>query len=205
MIQVAGYDPKTSLIHYSHPMSRYGLNPYGDPMYRIVLNGSRRNMLGGIDGKTGVVGYHWAVTYDRIPMNSWILEKWLSPSEFTDLSKEQWDLEYRDPVTGLLLLGPFPDRGDYQLVISIAPEDIVDFNIEKLIQWQQMGRDHTLGERIDALARQYAAEEKAKDEILEGTLREKLPAFGVRPIFSSKVRRGSERAEGRELPILVTN
>jgi hypothetical protein len=203
MIQITGYDPKSSLIHYSHPMSRYGLNPYGSNLYRIVLNGSRRNMLGGTDGVTGVAGYHWAVTYDRIPLNSWILEKWLSPSEFTDLSKEQWNLEYRDPATGLLLLGPFPDRGDYQLIISIAPEDIVDFNIEKLIQWQQMGREHTDQERKSALLAEYAKEEQAKDVILEGTLREKLPAFGVRPMFSSRVGRGSERAEGRELPIVV--
>jgi hypothetical protein len=204
MIQVTGYDPKTSLVHYCHPMAKYGLNQYGDPMYRIVLNRTRRNMLGGIDGKTGVVGYHWAVTYDRVPPNSWILEKWLSPSEFTNLSKEQWNLEYRDPATGLLLLGPFPDRGDYQLIISIAPEDIVDFNIEKLIQWQQMGRNNSQQEIKDAILRDYAKDEAKRDVILEGTIREKLPAFGVRPMFSSRVHRGSERAEGRELPILVT-
>jgi hypothetical protein len=153
-----------------------------------VLAASRRNLVGGLwpDGK---IGYEWVLTYENLPKGSWVLEKWLSPGEFAG-SKEDWDLLYRDPATGFLLLGPYPDRGEYQMVFTLDQTDVSQFNLEEIIKMIEHGKSNSAQSVKDACRRAYEKEEAAKDAIIEGTLRERLPAFGVRPMFSSAVGRG---------------
>src|ERR1035441_2170118 len=104
------YDPVSSLRHWPTPMSQYGKTPYGDNLYRIVFRDSRRHLVGGT-WPDGGSGYHWVPKY-RARDSAWIVGRGRPES----MTKLQWDTQLIDPISGWLLLGPYPARGDYELV-----------------------------------------------------------------------------------------
>ena len=213
------YDPVTSLRHYPVPMARFGQNPHGENLYRIVLASSRRHLVGGAWHKTcpdcegsGGIGeargrckrcdgigrlqneqaYHWVPKY-RSLKNAWILEKWRSAFEVHRMTKEQWDLTMVDPVSGWLLLGPYPSRGEYELA-WVFDKGVDADNIDQVIGALNKGRDRTFGQVREAHAKEYAAEEKEIDDGLYGAHREAYSAYGSRPFSSSRVHGGTKTA-----------
>lgn len=182
------YDPVAQLRHYPISMRRFGLNPYGEPLYRIVFAPSRRYLVVG-EWPDGSNCAQWTPLYRQLG-NIWVMEKWRSGEEFAKCTKEQWN-ESR------LILGPFPDRGDYELCHSfeVVPPD--DCSIEKLItmlECRATDQENALWHRKDA-------EKQTKDTrtIAEDMIRNKLPAFGGRVLASSRIQRGTKTA-----PLLLT-
>ena len=117
---------------YPLPMSRYGLNPYGENLYRIVYAPSVRKMVGGkfADGYTG---YRSRPAYRHIGPY-WVIEKWISAFELTRMTEEQYRSAYIDKATGLFPTGPYPSRGVYYYceTLSCNPSEA---NIDKLVMW----------------------------------------------------------------------
>lgn len=136
------YDPATSLQHHPTSMQRFGLNPYGQPLYRIVFSASRRNLVGG-QWPDGSNHFEWAPTYNQISPAAWVLEKWLSSDDFAGVSKEYWE-------DNLLILGPWPERGEYQHAHTFEACGPTDANLDKLISWIEAGRNTSWQDNLDA-------------------------------------------------------
>lgn len=184
------YDPKTSLRHWPTPMAQYGLNPYGEPKWRIVFAPSRRILAGNQQ-----TGFHWVQAYRsrlgsdptdaRLCVPVWILEGWRSAWDFCKMSRERWNAE-------MLILGPYPERGEYDLCHVFSPVLPDDCNIEKLISWIEAGRTKSFQDNLDACRAQYDQETKDRQREVEGRIHNAYPAFGGTAIASSRVARGTK-------------
>lgn len=175
------YDPTISLRHYPLPMRRFGLNPYSEPLYRIVFAPSRRNLAGGVDGQA----YRWVSTY-RYLGEAWVLERWLPAEEFAKCSREKWDRE-------LLILGPWPERGEYvhAHTFTCSPTDA---NIEKLVSWIEEGKKRRFQEHLDACREEYDQDTKERRNKMDAIIRNALPAFGSAPFAGGRGGRGTKTA-----------
>jgi hypothetical protein len=175
------YDPIKNLQHYpiSGGMRRFGLNVYGEPLFRVVFAPSRRYLVVGDYAR-------WEVLHKHLG-NVWIMERWLPAEQFAKCSKEEWE---RDN----LVLGPWPSKGEYELchVFDVAPPS--DASIDTLITWIEYGRRIPFGEtlqfqREDAKREKLATQAKAEDMI-----RNRLPAFGSNPFVGGRGHRGTKTA-----------
>lgn len=201
------YDPVTDLRHYPLPMGRFGKNPYGENLYRIVYSDSRRNLVGGL-WNDGTKGYRWAPTYDQI-RGKWVLERWLAADEFAGCSRESWDSTLVDPNSGYLLLGPYPFRGEYQHCHTFETCDPLNANLDKLISWIEEGRRRRFTEHRAACQKSYEDEAKSRRGNMDALIGNALPAYGTRPFISGTgVSRGTKtdyplrrRAEELGLPV----
>jgi len=173
------YDPVSDLRHYPIAMSRFGLNPQGAPLYRIVFSPSRRYLVVGDVAE-------WRVLHKNLgPV--WIMERWLPAELFAKCTRDEW-------IRDMLVLGPWPESGEYELchVFDTAPP--ADASIETLITWIEAGRnipfrDTLQFQREDAKRELLSTRAKAEDMI-----RNLLPSFGVNPMVGFKGGRGTKTA-----------
>ena len=186
------YDPAVNLRHYPVPMSKYGTNPFGENLYRIVFTESRRHLVGGM-WPDGSMAYHWVPKYRQIS-SAWILERW----RFEPMTKFQWERDLVDPVSGWPLFGPYPARGDYDLcwefdhgVDSDSMDNVVAFIEKRMVRSFQDTRD--------MISQGYEAEEKETRQNNFLDMRDTFPAFGSAPMTSGRFGRGT-----KTLPDAVT-
>jgi hypothetical protein len=169
--------PKPS--HWPMPMARFGLNPFGEPLYRVVFAPTVRRLIFGTfaDGYTGA---RVRKSYADVG-NKWILEKWISGFEDTKMSPaeyERWGP--RDPQSGMLINGPYPHRGTYNLVHEFDHEGQVH-GAHLIIELVERGAKRTLGE---VQANNRMLDEKREKEDAEKRflrVRETEPLYGIRP------------------------
>ena len=185
------YDPAVNLRHYPMPMAKYGLNPFGEPLYRIVCASTRRNLCGGpwADGSQ----YRLVKTYPEISF-PWILERWHSALEFSGMSREQWDR------TMLENSGPYPSRGDYNLA-WVFDLGVGEENLDNIIEACERGRSHSATELHQQHEATYRQEEKATQDACYQQIRESYSAFGTRPMAGYGGGRGTKTAR----PMLSAN
>lgn len=186
---LAEYDPVTDLRHWPTPMSRFGKTPFGDNLYRIVFRDSRRHLVGGCwaDGSTG---YHWVPKY-RAVSSPWILERWYNAFEFTKMTQARWDREMVDPVSGWLILGPYPTRGEYDLVWQFDAGVDAD-SLEKIVGAIERARGRSWEDVRGAHKAEYEYEEKETSTNNYLDLRDGMTAFGGAPLASSRIGRGTK-------------
>ena len=158
-------DPKTALQHYPVSMERFGKNPYGENLWRIVFAPSRYHLLHGNDGSS-----KWAPMYRHVGPY-WVLEKWMSADAFAGMSRTRWERE-------MLILGPWPERGEYQLAHVFEACGPVDANLDKLIQWIMAGYRNSYQTVKDGVMAQVEAEQKDVRRQLGDKIENLLPAFG---------------------------
>lgn len=180
------YDEKTSVQHYPLSMARFGLNPYGEHLYRLVHGSSRRYLVAG-EWPDGSVGAKWVIKYKQ-HQRDWVLEKWRSAEEICPEGKDWWALQI-----GV----PFPDRGDYELAHAFEVVHPDNCDLDKLIAWVEAGKRFSLYEKIVDQRAGAQAEKKATAAMALDISRNRLPAFGCRPFFSRRVARGSEKIVGK--------
>jgi hypothetical protein len=151
-------------------LAKYGTNLFGEPLYRIVWSETRTYLSGGLwTDFTDSESKHLlreVAEYRRVPLygsqQRWVLEKWCPPETYG--SPEIWDDENRDEKTGLLTLGPFPSRGEYEHVhtfevnghyVPLVPETInaICYLIEK-------SREFSFRQKKAALEAQQAKEDR---------------------------------------------
>ncbi len=124
------------------------------PLYRIVFSASRRNLIGG-EWPDGSNCYRWAPTYPHIQPDAWVLERWLSPEDFAQCSREYWE-------DNLMVLGPWPERGEYQHAHTFEACGPQDAGLDTLISWIEEGRKRSWQDNLDAVT---AQNEKRKQDL----------------------------------------
>jgi len=178
------YDPAVNIRHWPTPMSRYGKNPYGENLYRIVAAASVKHLVGG-EWPDGSRCYRWATRYPGVK-TFWILERWGMPA----MSKREWD-DMRDPFSGWPILGPYPSRGEYQLAFEFDQGVQAD-NLDQLIALLERKRLRSYQDHRDAVMRDYDAEGREMRSAADAEIRDAVTAFGMAPVSSRMVSRGSK-------------
>lgn len=168
--------------HYPISMARFGLNPYGANLYRLVFAPSVRHLIGG-RWRDGSVEYRSRPTYSKIG-NEWILERWISAKEYCDMTAEEYEIRFRNE-SGLFTMGPYPSEGVYTLCCDAAIRPEAIDSIGKLIEGIEFGRRNKSHERIvenqQLIAADLATDEKVQDDLMLSRIQENRPAFGNRP------------------------
>jgi hypothetical protein len=159
-------------------MGRFGLNPYNEPLFRIVFAPSVRMLVGG-QFADGFLGYRARPAYRNIG-NKWIVEKWLSAYDHTRLTAVEYDVRFRDPLTGLSITGPYPERGAWNWCHTFDACDPVNENIDQLIGLLQKAALNDPRANQRAILESMAREEAAEDAQRYDRCKELLPAFGIR-------------------------
>jgi len=185
------YDPVTSLRHWPTPLGKYGKTPFGDNLYRIVFTQSRRHLVGGL-WLGGETAYHWVPKY-RTVKASWVLERWYTAQEFTRMTRQQWDSTMVEPVSGWLLLGPYPSRGEYDLVWEFDAGVDAD-NLDKIIGAIERGRYRSFEDIRQFHKDEYEQEEKDTRRACQDEIRDAVTAFGNSPFAARGGSRGSKTA-----------
>lgn len=189
-----GYDPKTSIQIFPMSMGRFGLNPWGEPMYRIVLAESRCFLVNGKKRGDGAIRAQWMPLYPHIvdefgrPEGQWIIEKWLDAFTFTGMTPTRWN---RDK--DMLSLGPYPSRGEYAMCgnTQFRPADT---NIEKLIAMVNAGSKYSWAEKLNACRTKANGDQKVKDILCQDIIRDALPFHGTEPLAGYGGGRGTKTA-----------
>lgn len=182
------YDPIADIRHWPTSLRKYGLTPHGDPLYRIVFAPSRRYLVCG-EWPDGSNCAQWVPLY-RAMGDIWVMEKWRSPEEFHFKGKQHWDLNEAHR------LGPWPTKGEYQFCHGFEVSTPDDANIEKLITWINAGQNIRLADTIQWHRDDHERQLKENRAKADAIIRNALPAYGSRVVFSSKVGRGTEKVFG---------
>ena len=183
------YDPVLNLRHFPVPMARFGKNPFGENLYRIVFTSSRRHLVGG-RWPDGTTGYHWVPKYRKVKAG-WILERWNTAWQFAGMSQREWDTTMIDPVSGWLLLGPYPARGEYDLAWEFDAGVDAD-SLDKIIGAVELGRNRSFEDLRQFHKAEYAGEEKQWKGDANAEVRDAVTAFGNAALSSRLVSRGSK-------------
>jgi hypothetical protein len=141
-------EPGSDLVtHHPTPMARFGLNPHGEPMWRIVYADSVKRLVGGRwpDGKEE---YRLARTYQgKGAKGKWVLESWISALEHTGCTVEDYLIKFQSPgCVTTIQSEPYPYNGTYvQRHIFIGEpagveQLIFKWHSEKNITWAERRR-----------------------------------------------------------------
>lgn len=173
----------------------FGVNPYRKPLYRLVWGPSRYYMVGGgfedrgertaptntelfVEGKDTtlekkVSEYRWIQKY---PAPRWVLEKWLSAFAFGG-SRQTWELTMKDEESGLYVLGPYPEKGEYEECYIFPPGEPGASKVEEIVQMIEAGKRYSFQERKDAHLRELHKQKKASVDRAVGVWEESQGAF----------------------------
>ena len=162
---------------YPVPMSRYGLNPHGDPLYRIVYAPSVKKLVGG-KFADGFIGYRVRPAYRHIGAH-WIIEKWISAFDLTKMSEEQYKSAYSDRETGLFPTGPYPSRGVYHYCETLSCNP-AEANIDKLVMWLEHSKHVDPAENQRQLLEDLDKAEQADAKERYDWAKDKNRAMGIR-------------------------
>jgi len=182
-------DPQPILQHYPLPMRRFGVTPYAEPMYRIVWAPSRYYLVAG-DWPDGARGAKWMPLYSEFKKPIWVMEKWLPAERFAGCTREYWELHY-------LSLGPWPERGEYEVCHLFETSGPWDANLEKLIGLIE--HKPTLYETVIWHRRDAEKQLKQQRAFVDDKIRNLLPAFQTKPFASRLVARGTKTVPGLRL------
>lgn len=131
-------------------MKRYGLNPYGEPLWRVVWGESRFYLAGALGGRA-----EWLPLYG---FPCWVLEKWLTPEQFAG-TKQAWE---QAELTSGTLLGPYPSRGEYEPAHIFRNFEPTTGAIEKFMAWINAGKNYSYAEKKAALQAEIDKKESAR-------------------------------------------
>jgi hypothetical protein len=138
--------------HFPSDLKRFGVNLYGNPLWRCVWGESRFYLAADAKGE-----YQWLPLYFN-PF--WVLEKWI-PAEQWAGTREQWNLQEQMGVK----LGPYPSEGEYDtsfiFQIDGRPFEPTIGSIERVIKMVEAGRSISHMEKRAALQAQIDKKREA--------------------------------------------
>ena len=161
MILEVGSDAVT---HHPTPMARFGLNPFGAPIWRIVYADSVKRLVGGRwpDGKEE---YRLAPAYTGPgARHKWVLESWISAQEHTGCTPSDYAVRFQSPdCISTIQSEPYPFEGTY-VQRYIFPGEVG--GVEELIQKWEREKDVTFSERrrLRQEAIDYRAQKTTEEE-----------------------------------------
>lgn len=191
-----------------------GLNPYGEPVFRVIWGGNRYYKVGGIfktvievtdsDGKkVGVVTQRPEMrTMLKYHPHRYHLERWLGP-EFYGTS-EEWYRNSWDEECQMHVMGAYPEKGDYEHVFYLGqcphmkPED-TDWCMPCQVG---MGEYIPLEENVYILERQIYALLKSQDVSKSAEMASLFMREHIKRNIRNKV--VSERVRGAMRPKMAT-
>lgn len=174
-VQLAGELPEPS--HWPLSMSRFGVSPTGSNLFRIVFAPSVKMLVGG-EFADGFTGYRPRPAYRHLGA-VWIIEKWISGFDATQMDEETYNLRFKDPYTGLCITGPYPQRGTYFYCETFngSPGNA---NIEKLVSWINASKVADLQKNQQAILAAHAKREADAATERYDRIKELMPAYGIR-------------------------
>jgi hypothetical protein len=186
----------------------FGANPYRESLFRVVLKSSRFQLFGGTyverdstmltdrevlaAGRDKSIvreraGYRWQPMY--MGRDAYILEKWMSAIEYTGLTPAMYDMNYKDPETGLLSLGPYPRRGEFFNVWEFTPGYPTASAVESAIRMCLYSRKFTQCERCEAMIEADKKDRLDKRNRNADLILDSMPAFGLNPASTNPARK----------------
>jgi hypothetical protein len=180
-------------------LEKFGTNFYGEPIYRIVWSESRLELAGGlwedrndqaqdrrivndkgdvrdVNLVREVAEYRWIPKYGG--MNRWILEKWCPPEMYG--SPTLWEL-IRDDKSGLLPLGPFPSRGEYEHSFTFERKGefvpLTQQSIDDIVNLIEAGKAYTRSQKRAAIEQVKAKQRKANHQRIDDIVNDSSDAF----------------------------
>lgn len=188
-------------------LKAFGVNDYGEAIFRVIWSESRYYLVGakhteydgdpstdavlkkrGKDPNVARVEscYKWLPLYPSV--KAWILELWKSPLGFTGCTPDQWNERYLDVESGLLTLGPYPNRGEYSQCFTFpsgaTPTKTL---VHTVINRIKAGWDYSYAEHLAAQKKDNEDKKKASDNRMDAIFLDSQQAFKNRP---SNVRPG---------------
>ena len=161
-------------------MARFGQNPFGENIWRIVHAPSRLRLGHAPEGRP-----KWVRAYPEAKEH-WVLEKWMSAYDFAKCTAEVWNMS-------MTILGPYPSRGEFELSKIFDSFPPSDEGLDELIASIEAGpKRYSMYENAisirDEEHRRIAAERKRnRDKLLN-----KLPAFGAAAMSANGGGRGTK-------------
>jgi hypothetical protein len=143
----------------------FGVNDFGDPMYRIVWGQTETIRVSKPEG-----GYTDQTCGGGLP--AWILQRWVSPDKWG--SPKFFKLINRDPANGQLLF-PYPEYGQYEMLRNLGNAPLDYELIHSTIPFLQAFARLSDAERQAAKDRQKELDERADVEMITDRLMEALP------------------------------
>lgn len=184
-----------------------GLNPFGEPMFRVVWGWNRLHPIHGqwsgmhvdvgdgreIDLETPIIETRMEPKY--LPADRWHLEMWRPPEDYG--SPETWGKLGREVIGDMTVdtSGPFPSRGEYELCYVLSTNlmisgDFLELEgpvVEMLVLLIVKSRKETLTQhqRESAIRQRIERERKARIQETCDALIDATPAFFDKPASMS--------------------
>jgi hypothetical protein len=155
------------------PMERFGVNPLGAPLYRIVFSDSRTDLLGG-KWPDGNCEYREVLRYPGI-RGQWIMERWMSPEDYAG-TREVYERSQFDPDSGLLTCGPYPRRGEYTYCHTFIGTP-TEMQVGWAVHDNMASRGLTRGERKQGIMAPLEKQQKEQDARFDDVVGEALGPF----------------------------
>lgn len=167
-------DPANSIIHYPLNLSHFGVNPFGENRFRVVLASTRRSLVVGQWNGAGMRRAKYCQTYPQIPAGQYLLEEWVDAFTFTGTTAVAW--EYGDGQW----LGPYPSRGEYMMCgqTGFNPLELGISGVEKLVRLVHAGDKHSWAEKLTACRAAAERDELSRDNEIRARILDAFPAFG---------------------------
>ena len=177
--------------HYPMPMARFGLNPFNEPLWRVVFAPSVFYLVGG-KWPDGSIEYRMRPRYRGLSSDApkdpqtkvpqvWVLEKWISAFEDSGMTEATYKFMFTDTSTGLLLNGPYPSRGVYHHVHTFEAANPQDCNLEFLVGIIAHAKSNDPARVKQAIDEHYQADLESKRKQGVDQAKSSAPAFGMRP------------------------
>lgn len=172
-------------------MRRFGQNPYGENLYRIIFAPSRRYIVYG-EWPDGSRKASWVRKYPELG-DHWVLERWLTPFEYARCTPQEWN-------ETLSVLGPYPDRGEYEICHMFDLVNPADESVTKVIEQieaahknvRRDGRNFDNPENTVACQRLAEEEQASISSEMQARIENCFPAFGGVPMAGYGGTRGTK-------------
>jgi hypothetical protein len=157
---------------------RFGLNPFGEPNFRIAWGKTEKTLVAGRNGYE-----------ERLlcGLPCWLILRWVPPESYG--SPDLWYRQNKDEDTGLCLLGPYPSRGKYEIAVPLYRKRVVNGTLEfeamplnhsiidTMIPLMLKAQELTFWERKAALEQQEQEENDAMVNEIADRLQNDMPTF----------------------------
>lgn len=159
--------PRHELTIHPIDMSRHGLNPYGDPLYRVVWADTRKTKAI-CRGKVHILP-RYTHGVEAEAKGHWVLEKWAPPEVIVAMTREQYEAFLSQFPNAAA--EEYPEKGEYELSRIFNEESgpfcrrIDEVALHKQLEFHEWKAKHTTS--ADRLLEAEAAEdakEVAQDE-----------------------------------------
>lgn len=151
-----------------------GMNRFGEPNFRAVWGANRLDWIGGKWEDRNEAGelVRERIELRRVPkyaVDRWHIERWLAPESYG--SPRMWAMQTMEREDGkaIAALGPYPSRGDYELVMTLeGPRgeflQLTPTVAERIARLVSLSSNFSQAESMAALRRRAAKEESDYDK-----------------------------------------